>query len=624
MPGVTRNRIATKVCWCLLTVVIVVIVFDMTSAVVRPRDTAHHAPLSVNGVPLQVSTRVVARGDDAPSAPSRHRRQLRHGDAADGRGLRPRRRQLRDAVADPIAESPQAHQDRPPAPVLEEDTAANAPTTPAPPLEQPPNLQQQQQQSEQQQPQEPPTPPARSSWAADALHPDADASNLTFSDALAQYRRYLDAPLPEQVHNKEHLQETASYQDIKEVHGHGVLTPHSLDDDGDEAALERQWRACDTTDTAFTDDRDALCQAYLRNWNNMHSIKAMGSRLLSGRTIKFRIFYRHGNITAIVKVSQHKFVYEPVSEILAFGIERAIGWSRVPPTVWTPLPLAYMEAAAGLVSPLFAQWLRQFVVDFTFLDPFRFACADAAVAPLSAFGRRAIDERGASATSNEPTKGDCVNVTLQLWMEDVHPALHSYLAVAYESDQYFYDRFYVPRQGRAWPPSEHRMVGLADLCDRFIFDFITGNTDRGMNDHNNFVYGGCDGEAASCRAPEEPWRRTKGAAKYAFLDQGSSFYSHKEPEHNPFTGGNRTICRFSRTTHQVLKGLARTPHDVKHRPHARPLVAAALARVPAHEQAFRLVHLSVFKTAQDRVDKVVGIIEGCVASFSEDEVLAFP
>jgi hypothetical protein len=34
-----------------------------------------------------------------------------------------------------------------------------------------------------------------------------------------------------------------------------------------------------------------------------------------------------------------------------------------------------------------------------------------------------------------------------------------------------------------------------------------------------------------------------------------------------------------------------------------------------------LAHKSVFKTIQDRAEKIVKIIKGCVDSFSEDEVL---
>lgn len=524
-------------------------------------------------------------------------------------------------------------------------------------------------------------------------------NNTAFFAALKKYDEYLQVNLSKEttdhhnfhfhVNHPEHLQETKSYIDIEEFPGEGVRLPHRVFDqkqrrrrsggelqkddesgEGDDAnspqpdgvlkssvifgptsdqkepeeqeTIETQWKACDPTDTDFTDARDRLCSAYLRNWNNIRTVKAMSSKLLDGRTIKFRVFYRHGNITAIIKVSQHKFVYEPISEMLAFGVERAVGFKKVPPTAWTPFPLKYLEAAAGLVNPLYAQWLNQFVVKFQFLDLFHFPCissSSSSSATSSSGAATGADEtsqvrntvlwKNANELSpyselfaaSEDKGGLCVNVTIQLWMEDVHPALYSFLALNFEQDDFFYRHFYTPREGKKWPPHhQHRLQSLGDMCDRFIFDFLTGNTDRGMNDHNNFVYGGCDGRVSSCAPPSEEWKRTKRDAKYAFLDQGSSFYSHKEPEGNPFTGKNRTICRFRRSTHEKLKSFVRSEADLHH--HVRPLAEEALTRVPGHESAFRLVHLSVFKTVQDRAEKIVRVVDECVKSFSEEEVLS--
>ena len=506
---------------------------------------------------------------------------------------------------------------------------------------------------------------------------DINQNNLTaFFDAHKKYKEFLKVDLSKEqndhknfhfhVNHPDHLQETKSYIDIEEFPGLGVPIPHRVhqhqngggaggvlqtrivfdgndhnpklvgDDEEkkkkeqqeeEDETLEQQWKACDPTDTDFTEQRDRLCSAYLRNWNNMKTVKAMSSKLYDGRTIKFKVFYRHGNITAIIKVSQHKFVYEPISEMLAFGVERALGFQKVPPTAWTPFPLNYLEAAAGLVNPLYAQWLNQFVVDFHFLDLFHFPCipplpADDPNVKNTILGQN-VHELSPFAEvfgKDDDAGGLCVNVTIQLWMEDVHPALYTYLALNFEQDDFFYHYFFTPRQGRKWPPHhQHRRLALGDICDRFIFDFITGNTDRGMNDHNNFVYGGCDGHISSCGPPKEEWKRTKREAKYAYLDQGSSFYSHREPEGSPFTGKNRTICRFRKTTYEKLKSFVRSNQDIKD--HYRPLVVESVKRVPGYDSAFKLVHASVFKTIQDRAEKIVRIADGCMESFSEEEVL---
>lgn len=386
-------------------------------------------------------------------------------------------------------------------------------------------------------------------------------------------------------------QPTKAFVDVNELPDHGVLLPNTPDPN------ELAWKACDQRDADYTESRDKDCQQYLSNRKNMRSIKAMSSHLKSGRTIKFKIFYFHNHIQAIVKVSQQKFFFEPASEYLAYSIDRELNFSRIPITAYVPLPLDYMRAAAGVLSPFFSQWFEGFVPEYDYTKANMVPCSD---------------EDKANGRMN------CALTAVQLWMDDVHSALMSYLAVPYEYDSHFAAKFYTPRTHHRWPPKPHRFQAITDILDRFIFDFIIGNTDRGMNDHNNFVYGGCD-DSTPCH-PEEPEHRTKGKAKYAFIDHGSSFHSHKEPEGNPFTGNlsDIEICRFRPRTYKRMLQYAQGKDD----PHSHPFVNAIKARLP--KGIFHVVRVSVFKTIQARLDKVLQVAHDCIARYSESEVLSLP
>jgi hypothetical protein len=199
----------------------------------------------------------------------------------------------------------------------------------------------------------------------------------------------------------------------------------------------------------------------------------------------------------------------------------------------------------------------------------------------------------------------------------LHSALMGFLAVNYEANDAFFRKFYDPESAAKWPPRPHRHQALGDLCDRFIFDFIIGNTDRGMNDHNNFVFGGCS-ERTSCHVPKEPWQRLKSKPKYAFIDHGSSLHSHKEPKENPFTGNHTKICRFRRATYDNLKKYVRTTADKK-RKH-KPLPHAVKARLDKRYSYFNVVSEDVFRTTQSRLEKVVAVADKCVEHYGEERV----
>ena len=456
-------------------------------------------------------------------------------------------------------------------------------------------------------------------------------NRMGFEEAVKLYYTSLTASLKP---NENPKQNTKSFVDINELEDDGIVLPHDPSQPVDPATYE----ACDNRNADFTPQRDALCQTYMSNVNNMHSIKALGSLLYSGRTIKFKVFYRHNGLQGVVKVSQQKFFFEAASEYLAYSVDRSLNFSYVPPTAFVAMPLDYMRAAAAAVGPFFSQWFEGFVPEYKYTQGNFVACAqgDAYAAFLDRTRSSASSGLPSFRDASKPIKGyetKCSQVAVQLWMKDVHSALDTFLAVPHEYSDKFAKKYMRPfvmknethlnkKQRYTWPPSRpYRQQAIGDLCDRFIFDFIIGNTDRGMNDHNNFAYGGCD-EDTECRQPE-PENRLKSKPKYAFIDHGSSFYSHKEPEGSPFTGNGTQICRFRRSTYDKLwyfhrendKGYAALGGE-----HSRPFVHYTRGRLP--KGLFNVIHMSVFKKTQDRLQKVVDIIDDCVDLFGESEVFS--
>ncbi|PBJ69023.1 hypothetical protein BCY84_20502 [Trypanosoma cruzi cruzi] len=387
-------------------------------------------------------------------------------------------------------------------------------------------------------------------------------------------------------------QPTTDFTDIIESTGPGVPLPY----DSSRVANAKEWEACDQRNAEFTPERDVLCQSYLAELNNMRYIKAMSSRLLYGRTIKFRVRYAHSGIEAIVKVSQRKFYFEATSEYLAFSIDRALNLSRVPTSAFVPLPLNYMKVATAY-SPFFSQWINRFIFTYNYTTRNFFPCGFSGVPPDNEFL--------------------CAYVTIQLWMHDVHSALSSFLSLPYEYDSAFAAKYYKIGD-KLWPPKSSRLRAIGDLLDRFIFDFLIGNTDRGMNDHNNFVYGGCSFKTTCQRPPKA--KRILGLAKYAFLDHGSSFYSHREPKGNAFFGEEHLIpiCRFRRSTYESLCAYRKRNSSGPHHPLTTQI------RQSLSPYIFRVTSISVFEKVQGRLEKILRIVERCLEQYPPSEVFSLP
>eukprot|EP00759_Apiculatamorpha_spiralis_P027821 PhF_6_TR30533/c0_g1_i1/m.44786 len=400
---------------------------------------------------------------------------------------------------------------------------------------------------------------------------------INYDEAIKRWVSFLSVNLTEK------LEQSSNYFiDIHEQKGEGIEIPM-------EEGLDRFQQTkdglsdvtnplpCDPSNADFTPDRDEKCCEYLRDLRNIKSVKVMSSILDTGRTIKFRVFYKHLNLQAIMKVPQKKFYYEPGSEVLAFHTDRALALNRVPPTAWVMFPIDWLKAAAALHDAFYCRWLLQFVFEYQHVRPL-------------------IKD------------GSYLGISLQIWMFDVHYAEETILQPIHNVQSYFHAR--MTHKWANFSTMKNRTIW--EMSNMYIFDFIIGNTDRGMG-HNLFVFGGCDPTKADTPCPDAAHTQ-KATPRIAMIDQGSSFYHRDAPKKNPYNKKTHALCRFERTMAEKLLELK-----------GKTLLEQVKARIKKNRDSgvWALTDEVNMKEAQLRLDKLATDVDHCIEHYGKETTFFF-
>eukprot|EP01064_Diplonema_japonicum_P024205 TRINITY_DN34710_c0_g1_i1.p1 TRINITY_DN34710_c0_g1~~TRINITY_DN34710_c0_g1_i1.p1 ORF type:complete len:435 (+),score=84.73 TRINITY_DN34710_c0_g1_i1:34-1305(+) len=255
---------------------------------------------------------------------------------------------------------------------------------------------------------------------------------------------------------------------------------------------------CDPKSSDFSLKHDTACLRYLSDHRNWESITPMASILSQARTIKFKVKMYHQNVTAILKVSQYKFLYEPYAELLAYNLDRLLEVNRIPPVAWVSVPVDWLRAVASTQDAMYTQWVEKFV-----------------------FSNKVVSK---TLKPRCPFKNDAtIRASLQLWVDNVVRYRKSEMAV---------------KQGLSKLTGkidfkETDTFGLSELSSSLVFDYLIANNDR--TEKNTFAT----------------------VDKMIYLDQGSSFYGRDPPRGTPLritAKHNTSVCVFSKRLKEVLEG----------------------------------------------------------------------
>lgn len=271
---------------------------------------------------------------------------------------------------------------------------------------------------------------------------------------------------------------------------------------------------------------DVSCRMYLQQVDNIEWVSVLGRTPLVGRTVKLLAHYKEAGVKAVIKFPQKLFPHEAHSEVAAYSVDRALNLGRVPPTVFTFIPLnAVRDAVVNATKRNSDQVL---LTSLTSLH-------DELLAYL---------EHQAGALTRKTSTGSIeVGVSIQLWMNDVHRIADSIFGAA-ASAQGVHKLF---SQLLAGGKNVKLDESISELGRLIAFDFVIGNDDRTPT-KNSFAIGGC---VRYC-SYSTPFAYS-GTPHLLYIDQGRSFYYSGNPEDNPLSGKHADhYCSFPKRLIQTL------------------------------------------------------------------------
>ena len=286
---------------------------------------------------------------------------------------------------------------------------------------------------------------------------------------------------------------------------------------------DHQVSGCYPSRGASFFQNDSKCVSYLSDPRNIDFITSVGRTLRIGRTAKLMAHYKENGVKAIIKVPQRKFPHEAQSEYIAYVVDRALGVYRVPPTAFVFLKHSVLRRGFENVTAQERNESLSFVEDEVWHH---------------------VTERNANYNKIEAGTEPSLGVSLQLWINDVHPMSHTNMTLPPKFHEMLVFEHHNKKGGKSSggapvPAKYARAVG--ELMRMNIFDFIIGNDDRRPPDKNTYVAGGCK---AYCRGSsafgflDEP--------QVVYIDQGRSVHFAGDPEGNLLSSGTKDsdmVCR---------------------------------------------------------------------------------
>ena len=257
----------------------------------------------------------------------------------------------------------------------------------------------------------------------------------------------------------------------------------------------------------------------MSDFANWKQLRPMDSVLRKARTIKFMVQTTDPDVKLILKLPQFKFLVEPYSEYAAYESDKIFGTNRVPTTVWVPVPLNWLRAAAATLMPaMYSQWVDCYILSNDHIK--------------KTFG-------------DDKEHGQVVYLSAQLWMKGVRELATTSLKLSQHRVEELLDPAAEKTTG-----DDLEQWAIEETSDLFVFDHVIGNKDRSLL-KNAFAVGTCGADHWVCKGKDH-----RHYPHMVFLDQGSSMYSAHAVSTSRFGTGSKN-CRFRRHTFHVITDMAK-------------------------------------------------------------------